>query len=27
VKGFQAFGLPKRAGDAVDRLIQTAYCR
>jgi D-alanyl-D-alanine carboxypeptidase len=27
VKGFQAFGLPKRASDAVDRLIQTAYCR
>ncbi|MFY9578120.1 MAG: serine hydrolase domain-containing protein [Gaiellaceae bacterium] len=27
VNGFQFFHLPKRAGNAVDRLIQTAYCR
>jgi D-alanyl-D-alanine carboxypeptidase len=27
VNGFQFFHLPKRAADAVDRLIQTAYCR
>jgi len=27
VNGFQFFHLPRRAGDAADRLIQTAYCR
>lgn len=27
VNGFQFFHLPKRAADAVDRLIRTAYCR
>ena len=27
VNGFQFFHLPKGAGNAVDRLIQTAYCR
>ena len=26
VNGFQFFHLPERAGAAVDRLIQTAYC-
>ena len=26
VNGFQFFHLPQRAGDAVDRLIQTAFC-
>jgi len=26
VNGFQFFHLPKRAGEGVDRLIQTAYC-
>ena len=27
VNGFQFFHLPSRAGDAAERLIQTAYCR
>ena len=27
VNGFQFFHLPQRAGDAVESLIRTAYCR